>query len=91
MNCEHLNFKAKVEVNRLTRGDSGPVTDYMADVRIECAACGLPFLFKGVQVGMSPHEPKVSFDRTDIRFPLAPSDGCARLPSMMPGYSVGGL
>lgn len=72
--CEHLEFSARVAVNRLTATEGGPVTGYSADVTIACRACGLPFHFVGVERGASPREPRISFDGTELRAPIAPGE-----------------
>lgn len=71
--CAHMNFKAKVDVGRLTDTDDGPVTGYTADVTIACADCGLPFRFLGLAAGSHFAEPRVSVDATELRAPLEPA------------------
>lgn len=65
--CLHEVFGAHVEVNRLE--DTGHV---VADVRIHCTACGLPFSFVGPPLGMLMSGPAVSVDRTELRIPIEP-------------------
>lgn len=48
MKCQHMNFKADVNVGRLSHEDGGPITGYTADVKINCADCGLAFRFIGL-------------------------------------------
>jgi hypothetical protein len=69
--CEHMNFKANVRVGRLT--DGGMVTGYCADVTIQCADCGLPFRFIGLDAGNHHAEPRVSVDGIELRAPLEPA------------------
>jgi hypothetical protein len=73
-NCPHENFSAKVDVNRITRGDDGPVYAFAADVAIKCADCGQPFVFLCPDGGVLPDRPAVSVDAQEIRLPLAPAD-----------------
>jgi hypothetical protein len=47
--CTHENFNAHVEVSRIA--DSKPMA-FMADVKIECRDCKLPFEFIGVKAGL---------------------------------------
>jgi hypothetical protein len=68
--CYHHNFTANVTVNRIE--DTGR---FMADVRIECADCGLPFSFKGLRAGLDCNGAAVSPDGLEGRFALAPGVG----------------
>lgn len=70
--CPHETFTAEVAVNRLTDG-GGPVTSFMADVRLSCAECGEPFRFVGVPFGVSPGQPCVSVDGRELRLPVLPA------------------
>lgn len=65
--CGHLNFVARVAVNRLV--DTGR---YSADVRVNCVECGEPFRFLGVEAGLSPYAPMVSVDGLELRAPIEP-------------------
>jgi hypothetical protein len=65
--CEHLNFAARVEVNRIE--DKG---QFAADVHIECVECHKPFRFLGLPGGVSLEKPTVSIDCTEARLPIAP-------------------
>ena len=70
--CEHLNFGARIAVNRLSDTDDGPVTGYAADITICCADCGLPFWFLGLPAGYSPQQPMTNVLGTELRAPIAP-------------------
>lgn len=76
MSCQHLNFAASVNVCRLT-ADTNPelVIGYAADVKINCADCGMPFEFVGLPKGISAtnSKPTVSMDGMELRAPLVPS------------------
>ena len=65
--CEHLNFTANVDVNRLV--DSGR---FQADVRIRCVDCGVPMRFIGLPAGLDLNGAAVSVDGTEGRFAIAP-------------------
>lgn len=65
--CEHKNFTANVDVNRLI--DSGA---FIADIRIKCADCGEPFTFP-LPVGLSCSEVRTSWNEQELRVPLKPS------------------
>jgi hypothetical protein len=72
--CEHLEFACRVAVSRLSTTEEGPVTGYSADVTVRCAVCGLPFAWLGLPIGLSPKEPRTSFDGLELRAPIIPSD-----------------
>ncbi len=67
--CEHKEFEARVEVNRLE-----DVKQFAADVHIQCRDCGMPFRFLGLPAGLRPERPAVSVDGTEARLPIAPLD-----------------
>lgn len=71
--CEHINFLANVEVNRLLKSeDSEKVRCYQADVTIKCADCGLPFRFIGLPAGLDLNGAATSLDATEARLAIAP-------------------
>ncbi len=72
MKCEHKNFAASVDVNRLTETDGGRVTGYSADVRIQCVECQEPFRFIGLPCGVDPTGACVNIDGTEGRFAILP-------------------
>lgn len=65
--CEHENFDAFVEVNRII--DTGR---YTADVRIKCLDCGKPMRFLGLPMGLDMNGAAVSADGTKGRFAIHP-------------------
>lgn len=65
--CPHLQFRADVAVSRIE--DKGR---FMADVRIECADCGLPFSFNGLPAGLDVEGAACSFDGLEGRFSIVP-------------------
>jgi len=65
--CEHKDFEAQVDVNRLE--DSGA---FVADIRIKCKECGLPFEFPDIPVGLNSQEARVSVDSQELRLPIKP-------------------
>ena len=74
MKCEHSFFKCTADVFRLTDTPDGVVTGYTADIRINCEVCGLYFRFPGLAVGFHHGEPRTSFNGTELRAPIEPSD-----------------
>lgn len=71
--CQHMNFRANVDVARLSDTEGGPITGYSASIGIVCTDCGLPFRFLGLQAGSHYAEPRVSVDATELRAPLEPA------------------
>lgn len=65
--CRHEDFEAWVEVNRFE--DTGR---FMADVRVHCKECMLPFRFIGLPVGMLWENPAMSVDGCEARLPIEP-------------------
>lgn len=83
--CEHLNFKAKVEVNRLLN-DEGIVHGYSADIRIECDECSMPFEFVGAPAGWSIEKPMCNVTAQELHAPIRPK-GSLLMPAI-PGFTV---
>ena len=72
MGCDHNEFRASVNVGRLT-DDLGNVTAYTADVRVSCRACGTPFEFNGLPMGVAVSSSTVSVDGQEARLSIAPA------------------
>ena len=68
--CDHNEFKAKVNVTRLT--DKDKVTGYLAEVKIKCAECGTPFAFKGLPMGLDLSGATVDPDRLQANLAIEP-------------------
>lgn len=65
--CKHRNFRADVNVGIIE--DTGR---YMADVRVQCAECGLPFQFLGLEPGLDMSGARVSVDGLEARMAICP-------------------
>lgn len=85
--CPHEDFTALVEVNRLTDGEDGPVTGYMADLTIACANCAETFRFVGVPAGVMSARPAVSLDEATLHLPIRPSSADPDFGLGIPGYA----
>lgn len=72
MTCEHEDFVATVDVARITEVEEGTVAGFYAEVRIHCVVCDEPFVFRGLPIGMSQAEPRMSPDGTEVRLPILP-------------------
>jgi len=68
--CKHNIFEARVDVNRLSKREGGPITNYTAEVQVRCRECKAPFAFKGVPGGSSYHHPTVSVYGEELRAPI---------------------
>jgi hypothetical protein len=86
MKCEHKNFAADVDVNRLEKGEGGPVYRFQADVRIKCVDCGTPFRFIGLPAGLDLNGASVSANGEEGRFAIAPK---GEVLSVIEGAPVG--
>lgn len=73
MTCEHPDFVAVVDVNRLSDVEGGPISAFSADVRVRCAECDEPFVFIGVPLGLSPMHPTGSLDGSALSCPIRPA------------------
>jgi hypothetical protein len=83
--CKHMNFKANVSVNRLE--DTGR---FMAEVKINCAECGLPFQFLGLPLGLNLNGASMSVDGQEARLGIAPVGRVLHPLAGVSGFSVRG-
>jgi len=86
--CQHLDFAASVGVGRLTQTDGGPVTGYIADIKINCSHCGKPFQFLGLEPGYDNQGARVSLDGLEAHIGLTP-EGARPSPLQRLAYNVG--
>lgn len=71
--CLHLDFRAQVDVSRLVDDDK-PMR-FMAEVGIECAACGTVFEFCGVdRRGISLSKPSTGIFDYPLNIPIRPAE-----------------
>lgn len=86
--CKHENFMADVQVNRLPEVEGGPIKNYSADVRVECADCHLPFRFIGLPYGLDLRGASVSVDGLEGRFAIAPQGEVVNAIEGVGGFTV---
>lgn len=87
--CRHEQFEAEVSVARITDGENGPPTAFVAHLRIVCAVCREQFVFPGLPRGLSALEPTCEFDRSEARLPIRPASvAVADGPPAFPGYVI---
>jgi len=82
MSCEHPDFVANVAVNRLT-----DIGRFQADVRINCAKCGVAMRFIGLPGGVDLNGAAVSADATEAHLAIAPKGEV--IPPLAPDSPVG--
>lgn len=73
--CAHLNFAAFADVARLSDVEDGPITAFLVELSVKCADCDMPFCFRGMPLGMSHMEPRMSLDARTASLPIHPEDG----------------
>jgi hypothetical protein len=92
--CPHVDFNVYAEVNRLVdhdpeQGQIAPATGYQVDLKVSCRDCDEPFVWVGpMPVGLSPGEPRVSVDGTELRAPLRPSSEGSAFGLNRPGFGI---
>ena len=86
--CPHEDFEAWVEVGRITSGEGGPVSAFMADIRVNCSQCKEPFRWVGVPAGLKPDRPMVSVDETELHAPLRPASSDPDFGLGIPGFAI---
>lgn len=70
--CEHKDFVAQVDVQRII--DQGSIV-FNAEIKVRCSQCGEPFRFLGVGPGWSANGPKVNGDATELRAAIEAQSG----------------
>lgn len=73
MPCEHKDFVASVDVNRIEPGDGdGGRLRFTVDLRVQCADCDLPFRFLGLPSGLDMNGAAVSINGEEACLAIAP-------------------
>ena len=71
--CVHENFQAVANITRCTRSEEdSTVVAYYCELTVKCTVCDKPFEFVGLQMGMSPGEPRCSVNGQEARMPIKP-------------------
>lgn len=86
--CEHQDFQVMARIGRITSGEGGPVTSYMADITVKCADCKQPFEFIGVPMGLIWDGPACSPDMQELRIPLTPAGEVMVQEAAVPGFRI---
>lgn len=74
MTCTHENWAATVGVGNIVVSDDDPtvLARRTVEVRVQCAACGVPLEFQGLPVGVDTHGPTISVDGLEARLVAVP-------------------
>ncbi len=67
MSCEHQNFAALVNVQRLL-----DVGKFVCEIGVKCADCGLEFSFVGLPLAISIDRACLNIDATVVSLPIEP-------------------
>lgn len=84
--CDHQNFRVDAKVGRILNDDKEPPAYYHADIRLNCADCGIAFEWQGLPNGFSPYQPTVSIDGQELLVPAMPHG--KMIPKGLPGFLV---
>ncbi|MCH8180244.1 MAG: hypothetical protein IIA02_10740 [Proteobacteria bacterium] len=83
MTCKHMNFDASVDVCRIE--DKGR---FMAEIRIHCKDCGVPFQFMGLNPGLDFNGATVSLDGLEANIGIHPQGQQPNPLQKLMGYSI---
>lgn len=87
--CPHLDFSVNVDVGRITRSDDDPtVVAFMAEITVECSACGEPFRWTGLMAGMNYRNPMCSVDERTLLAPIRPASADPDFGMGLAGYAI---
>jgi hypothetical protein len=87
--CQHMNFRVNANIGRLMGSDKGnpeKVNCFLAEIRVHCVECGLPFEWVGFECGLSSESEHVDTSAQELRAPIKPK-GVLAMPGI-PGYTV---
>lgn len=83
--CAHHSFEAHCAVARLE--DSGR---FMLEVKVQCAECGTPFQFKGLEPGLNLDGATVSLDGLEANLAICPQGARPTPMQGLMGYTIKG-
>lgn len=86
--CLHETFSAKVEIDRITDGERGPVTSFMCHVTVTCDQCRVPFQFIGLPLGLQMRGAAMSVDGQEARLAIAPAGEVPHPLSGVEGFAL---
>jgi hypothetical protein len=88
MPCEHENFQAVVEINRLAADDGGAVLGLSAEIHAWCTDCDEPVLWFVPDVGLLRDRPTISPNAQEMRVPCRVGDQPGDFGLDLPGFLV---
>lgn len=83
MTCAHMEFQCEVRVGRIE-----DVGRFVAEVRINCIECGIPFQFMGIEPGFNYEGPTVSLDGFEANLPIHPQGVRPNPLQKLMGYTL---
>jgi len=86
--CPHADFAVFANVVRLAEREGGPVTAFVAELRVDCAQCGEHFRWIGVPAGHRGDRPMVSVDEFELRAPIRPASSDPDFGLGIPGFAI---
>lgn len=74
--CQHDDFEVHSAMSRYVRAGHKEDSQlhYILDVAVSCKACGVKFVFNGLNSGTDISSPTVSTDNQSARLPIFPSE-----------------
>lgn len=89
--CTHKSYTAAFDVHRVT-DDDGVVRSVIAEIKISCADCHLPFRFIGPPTGLAFTHPCVDVPATKLLAPIEPGErALADTPSRLTFETLPGV
>lgn len=85
MSCKHMEFDASVRVARID-----DVGRFVAEVKVHCTQCGVPFQFIGIQPGFDYEHPTVRLDGLEADLPICPQGTQPTPLQGLQGYTIKG-
>jgi hypothetical protein len=92
--CPHVDFDVFAEVHRHVdrdpkQGEILSATGFHVDLKVCCRDCGESFVWVGrMPIGVSPGEPRVSVDGTELRAPIRPASAGSAFGLNRPGFGI---
>lgn len=92
--CPHVDFDVVAEVNRFVdhepeQGEISTPVGFSVDLKVWCRDCKESFVWVGpMPIGVSPGEPRVSVDGTELRAPIRPASAGEAFGLKLPGFGI---
>lgn len=85
--CPHVNITGNIEIQALTDSNDD-VEGYSTSIRVWCVDCDEPFVWMGLEPGLSPLRPMCDVSGEQLNAPLRPRDAAAGFGEGLPGFHV---